>query len=103
MRLYAYVARYKFQKAKEILILGADTRGRSGGSETIFAIEATVPMTGEERVMAQHIMKNHQILDNVSQRIIKFSDFPPGVGRNDACPCGSKKKYKKCCMSFGMP
>ena len=19
------------------------------------------------------------------------------VGRNDACPCGSRKKYKKCC------
>ena len=22
----------------------------------------------------------------------------PKVGRNDACPCGSGKKYKKCCM-----
>ncbi len=22
----------------------------------------------------------------------------PGVGRNDPCPCGSGKKYKKCCM-----
>jgi uncharacterized protein YchJ len=21
----------------------------------------------------------------------------PTVGRNDACPCGSGKKYKKCC------
>jgi hypothetical protein len=21
-----------------------------------------------------------------------------GVGRNDRCPCGSGKKYKKCCM-----
>ena len=20
-----------------------------------------------------------------------------GVGRNDTCPCGSGKKYKKCC------
>ena len=23
----------------------------------------------------------------------------PKVGRNDACPCGSGKKYKKCCMA----
>ena len=23
------------------------------------------------------------------------------VGRNDACPCGSGKKYKKCCGSAG--
>jgi len=23
---------------------------------------------------------------------------PPSIGRNDPCPCGSGKKYKKCCM-----
>lgn len=23
---------------------------------------------------------------------------PPDVGRNDPCPCGSGKKYKKCCL-----
>jgi len=23
---------------------------------------------------------------------------PPRIGRNDPCPCGSGKKYKKCCM-----
>lgn len=23
----------------------------------------------------------------------------PRVGRNDPCPCGSGKKYKKCCMN----
>lgn len=22
----------------------------------------------------------------------------PGLGRNDACPCGSGRKYKKCCI-----
>ncbi|MEW8182720.1 MAG: SEC-C metal-binding domain-containing protein [Candidatus Thiodiazotropha endolucinida] len=22
----------------------------------------------------------------------------PLVGRNDPCPCGSGKKYKKCCL-----
>ncbi|MBK9608809.1 MAG: UPF0149 family protein [Betaproteobacteria bacterium] len=25
----------------------------------------------------------------------------PKVGRNDPCPCGSGKKYKKCCMAKG--
>jgi len=24
------------------------------------------------------------------------------IGRNDPCPCGSGKKYKKCCMCDGM-
>ena len=23
----------------------------------------------------------------------------PKVGRNDPCPCGSGKKYKKCCLA----
>ena len=23
----------------------------------------------------------------------------PKVGRNDPCPCGSNKKFKKCCMA----
>jgi len=25
--------------------------------------------------------------------------FSPKTGRNDPCPCGSGKKYKKCCMA----
>jgi len=25
-------------------------------------------------------------------------NVPPRIGRNDPCPCGSGKKYKKCCM-----
>jgi uncharacterized protein YecA (UPF0149 family) len=24
---------------------------------------------------------------------------PPKVGRNDPCPCGSGKKFKKCCLN----
>ena len=27
----------------------------------------------------------------------QISKPPPKVGRNDPCPCGSGKKYKKCC------
>jgi len=26
---------------------------------------------------------------------------PPRVGRNDPCPCGSGKKFKKCCWDKG--
>ena len=25
------------------------------------------------------------------------------IGRNDACPCGSAKKYKKCCGKQNQP
>lgn len=33
--------------------------------------------------------------------IMPFRRDTPKVGRNDACPCGSGKKYKKCCLSAG--
>ena len=26
---------------------------------------------------------------------------PPKVGRNEPCPCGSGKKFKKCCYTGG--
>ena len=28
---------------------------------------------------------------------------PPKVGRNDLCPCGSGKKYKRCCLGKSSP
>ena len=31
--------------------------------------------------------------EKTSHTVVK----PPKVGRNDPCPCGSGKKYKKCC------
>jgi hypothetical protein len=39
---------------------------------------------------------------------IVSTTFPPGgavstVGRNDPCPCGSGKKYKKCCLEAARP
>jgi len=28
-----------------------------------------------------------------------FRHDEPKIGRNDPCPCGSGKKYKKCCLA----
>jgi len=28
---------------------------------------------------------------------VQLSRTPPRVGRNEPCPCGSGKKFKKCC------
>ncbi len=30
---------------------------------------------------------------------VTYQRSAPKVGRNDACPCGSGKKYKKCCLA----
>lgn len=36
-------------------------------------------------------------IDFVKQRPAKSKPLPFNVGRNAPCPCGSGKKYKKCC------
>lgn len=35
--------------------------------------------------------------DAAAPQIVQFVRTSPKVGRNDPCPCGSGKKYKKCC------
>jgi len=34
-----------------------------------------------------------------SEKPVTFRRDQPKVGRNDPCPCGSGKKYKKCCLA----
>lgn len=50
--------------------------------------------TKREQV-AQPTMTNADGSDNHSKTVIKTAKQK--VGRNDPCPCGSGKKYKKCC------
>ena len=43
-----------------------------------------------------HIDRKIEVYDR-SQRKKRMEKLFPGVTRNDPCPCGSGKKYKKCC------
>ena len=54
----------------------------------------------------RHIRGCVEILTNpkitAGNRISSLPSIPPppqypGVGRNDPCPCGSGRKFKKCC------
>jgi uncharacterized protein YecA (UPF0149 family) len=35
--------------------------------------------------------------DADEQKALPFKRFGDKIGRNDPCPCGSGKKFKKCC------
>jgi hypothetical protein len=37
-------------------------------------------------------------LDHLREKFARLERATPKIGRNDPCPCGSGKKYKKCCM-----
>ncbi|MDP8989226.1 MAG: SEC-C metal-binding domain-containing protein [Acidobacteriota bacterium] len=59
-------------------------------------------------VTLQHEWKQDATLDDVTKgmagAVVGFSSVhsrpraQPKTGRNDSCPCGSGKKYKKCCL-----
>ena len=57
--------------------------------------------------MPQWLIKGHSPKDIIALRtgeqtergkIVDFNAYRPKVGRNAPCPCGSGKKYKKCCL-----
>ena len=64
-----------FQKRRKTLSHRLSNATLQPGSGTSANAQATIPVT------AQRIDQSHKKLK-----------------RNDACPCGSGKKYKKCCM-----
>lgn len=59
--------------------------------------EAKAPV--KEKPMQQAGAK--KVDANVSNRKIKRKNTAK-LGRNDSCPCGSGKKYKKCCLENGV-
>ncbi len=42
-------------------------------------------------------------LDDLREKFARLERGGPKIGRNDPCPCGSGKKYKKCCMRKDQP
>jgi hypothetical protein len=104
MRGYAFVAQYKYPHVKEILVLGADTKGSPIASETAILADTSVPMTEEQKRDAGRMMKELNILYTIDPapagrtRPVKAASVPlASYPRNEPCPCGSGRKYKKCC------
>lgn len=48
----------------------------------------------EEFLMSLSPKEFDQVMNGVEEPCVNLF---PGIGRNDPCPCGSGKKYKKCC------
>ncbi len=74
----------KIQSAEQLGQAAEDMESRA---ENISNVTYTAPTeSGEAEVIA--------VTDEQRQRMT--GDYVPRVGRNDACPCGSGKKYKAC-------
>ncbi len=49
----------------------------------------------EELLGKNRFLKEMKVAPTKKQMVRK----PPKVGRNELCPCGSGKKFKKCCLN----
>lgn len=77
--------------------LEGDDRGR---------VEFVARYSEGERDQEHHEIAAFQRLDGKWYFDVKNTEFPRmeplvsnKIGRNDPCPCGSGKKYKKCCAA----
>lgn len=60
--------------------------------------EPHVPDAEKERAMKvlnEYVLMQRQEMSRAIKPIVNTA---PKIGRNDACPCASGRKYKKCCM-----
>jgi preprotein translocase subunit SecA len=61
---------------------------------------------GPEDIYDHYLDEHHNLLMETKSSLSSIQPFeciPPDksltkIGRNEKCPCGSGKKYKKCCM-----
>ena len=54
--------------------------------------------------LSERIISELKLYGKKKPQVLYTGDLPfikeePDVGRNDPCPCGSGKKYKKCCLN----
>lgn len=92
-------------KKKNILVVG--TPLLVGAIEHTAAYKETEKLLGHDNKETQQrlqMMKEEELrdYDNLASRKKSgkppFKKESPDIGRNEPCPCGSGKKYKKCCL-----
>ena len=100
-----------FDRAEaEVLQLGTEwlgleivwtKKGRQGDSEGTVSFVARYRNNGEETALSEtSLFKRIDGRWFYWDRDAAANAAPPratGIGRNDPCPCGSGKKFKKCC------
>lgn len=61
-----------------------------------YVLDGVTRRVGEKSFFRRHEGKLYYV-DGVARREESYRRPEPKIGRNEPCPCGSGKKYKKCC------
>jgi hypothetical protein len=109
------VVKYKFSEALDIVGIAANPeRPNIGCSEDLLYLDAR-EWSEELNKEAAQLHKDFGIFASATQYNIHEQEYPvpaspeiirmkrpPKIGRNERCPCGSGKKYKKCHGRLGL-
>ena len=83
-----------------VLAFNADADGNVTGVEQVELVQAESAEEEEEAEAAEFDLRHKTdpaAMGDGGASEEEESAGAPKVGRNDPCPCGSGKKYKKCC------
>jgi preprotein translocase subunit SecA len=71
--------------------------------QRLFSVEI-VTEESLEKMEQKEQKKEQEVQKNTTTKVEKEPQkrIAPKVGRNDPCPCGSGKKFKKCCAGKGI-
>lgn len=100
---YAIATKYRHSKVELITVIVTQPKGSKIRNEAIYLYNYSKKLTVEEEELAKRIIHEASILKEFTDYSKPSKDYD-GVlkvkwGRNDICHCGSKRKYKKCCLN----
>ena len=73
----------------------------STGPDVRFGVSLVFPWNQDEQMDEKtKDMKEPAPIDQALQKLMKGRSRASKIGRNDPCPCGSGRKYKRCCLSL---
>lgn len=103
---YCVIAKADFPEAKMIIGIAHETDETLGSSEDFISLDAHL-WTTEDKVHSNKIKQEYIDRGLLGKRNVVSFNYRrteeaeikryKGRDRNKACPCGSGKKYKKCC------
>jgi len=91
----------EYQKESFILFDNMMKRIREATIEYVFKVQVNVapkPVFNQQKVVEGTVVGGSAGKENNNKNKVTAKDIKK-IGRNDLCPCGSGKKYKKCCGS----
>ena len=80
----------------------ATEKGQSNDKEGVVEFAATYMEGGKKQrhheiSQFEKIGNNWYYVDGMTPKVATVRNDSPKIGRNSPCPCGSGKKYKRCC------